>query len=732
MRLPTLRTTAAALIVSFLSCPSAPAQPPSGQDRGPVVIGGHPYEKLATREDTQKRMIQLLKPEAAIWGTWYQLSPFDWKREGPRLATPGPIEAELGTMKPGGPGPDLQAEHPGKNGTKATWRPVGDILNHSIQLGIHLDQDLNELACSYLYGTVETDKPTTIEVTMGSDDGLRFWLNGRLLVDADVERGLDPEAHRVKLDLQPGRNHLLAKVGQHKGGYEYQLNTRPALDAMTDAQLQYQLNLDFPATPEDIYYRALTIPVPQDIVLEAGGLDVLPPNAAGECRPVVSTRRGDVYIIEGAYEDPPFGARFKKFATGLHEPLGAAVRVETGKDGTQRAVVYCVQRGELTRLIDTDGDDIADVYETFFDGWGVSGNYHEFAFGPKFDRHGNAWVTLNVGFCGSLGKSIAPWRGWALKIAPDGTMSPVCDGLRSPNGLGMFSDGEMFYWDNQGDYVGTNRMTHLAKGSWAGHPCTLRWRSDWKAGDPDPPLQPAAIWLPYKKMGQSGADFLLYEGSTILDQANAALKAEKFGPFAGQVFVGDQTLCLVSRIDMEKVDGVYQGAAFPFRSGLDCGVNRLAWGGDGSMFVGQTDRGWASIGRLRYGLQRLVWTGKTPFEVRTMRVKPDGFELTFTKDLDERTAADPASYTMLSYTYEYHQAYGSKEMETEPQKVTRAAVLDKRTVRLTIDKLRSGGMGYVHELALPGLKDTEGQPLLHPVAYYTLQKLPSSAGTASR
>ena len=89
----------------------------------------------------------------------------------------------------------------------------------------------------------------------------------------------------------------------------------------------------------------------------------------------------------------------------------------------------------MTRLVDTDGDDRADRYETYSDGWGVSGNYHEFAFGPEADGEGRLWVTLNVGFCGSLGKSIVPWRGWALIIEDDGSVTPVCGGLRSPNGL---------------------------------------------------------------------------------------------------------------------------------------------------------------------------------------------------------------------------------------------------------------------------------------------------------
>ncbi len=716
----------------LLSAAAALAQPPQqGQSSGPPMVANVEYVKLETREATERRILGILNPTAGEWGAWYVLAPFPYHMQnGPKLAEAQIPEAELANMKVNGPGPDLAAEYRGKNGAPATWRPVGDRRNKEVTLNTFDDQALNDYACSYIYTTVTVPQPTTITVSMGSDDGLRFWLNGRLLVDDDVLRGLDPEESKVKLDLGAGVNHLFAKVANMKGGYAFQINTAAPLDQQTANQLEYLLNLDFPSSPEDEYYRAVTVSLPPDVVLEVGGLDVLPPDARGECRPIVCTRRGEVWIIEGAYKEPAFDCTFKRFAYGMHEPLGLSVRVEKDAAGKPVTAVYCVQRGELTRLVDTDGDDVADLYQTFSDAWGVSGNYHEFAFGPKFDAEGNAWVTLNVGFCGALGKSVAPYRGWALKFAPDGTMTPVSDGLRSPNGIGHFG-GAAFYVDNQGDYVGTNRMTELAPGSWAGHPCTLGWREDWKKGMPAPERKPATIWFPYKKMGQSAADILPYLPDSQIEGVRAALAAEKFGPFAGQVFVGDQTLCMVNRVFLERVDGHWQGACFPFRKGLDCGVNRLAWGGDGSMFVGQTDRGWGSIGRLRYGVQRLAWTGKTPFEVLTMSVKPGGFELTFTKDLDPAAAADPASYSMLSYTYEYHEPYGSDEMEKAPQTVTAARLLGPRSVFIAVDTLRSGGEGYVHELALPGVRDAEGRPLLHPVAYYTLVKMPPDTLSAT-
>jgi hypothetical protein len=81
---------------------------------------------------------------------------------------------------------------------------------------------------------------------------------------------------------------------------------------------------------------------------------------------------------------------------------------------------------------------------------------------------------------------------------------------------------------------------------------------------------------------------------------------------------------------------------------------------------------------------------------------------------------------MTSYTYEWHVKYGSDEMDEAPQKVVSATVTGARSVHLVIDRLRAGGEGYVHELALPGVKNAAGEPLLHDQAYYTMQKVPAA------
>lgn len=465
------------------------------------------------------------------------------------------------------------------------------------------------------------------------------------------------------------------------------------------------------AAEESDYYRLLTLPIPDGVVLEVGALEMLP-----DGKLAVATRRGEIWFVEDPLADPPSGAKFSRFAQGMHEILGLAWR-----DGW----LYVTQRCELSRLKDTDGDGQADVFETVNDDWNISGDYHEYAFGSKFDREGNLWVALCL--TGSF-TSDAKFRGWCLRITPEGKSIPTCSGLRSPGGIGMNLEGDMFYTDNQGPWNGTCSLKQLIPGHFMGHPVGNKWYDEAPNMGPKPreprsgsrfiteakkipEYVPPSVLFPYQKMGQSASGI-------ACDTTHG-----KFGPFAGQLFVGDQTHSTVMRVYLEKINGRYQGACFPFRAGFASGSLALLMNDDGSLFVGGTSRGWGSRGNKPFSLERLVWTGKTPFEIGEMHALPDGFELTFTEPVAAKTASDVNSYKLSTYTYIYQASYGSPEVDHTTPTIKSATLGDDgKTVRLVIDGLQEG---HVHELTAGGLRSRDGQPLLHDTAYYTLNAIPS-------
>jgi cytochrome c551/c552 len=487
---------------------------------------------------------------------------------------------------------------------------------------------------------------------------------------------------------------------------------------------------------EEDFFRIAKVSAPEGTLLEVGGLTVLPNGDLG-----ISTRRGDVYIVENPTSPRPF---FRKFASGLHEILGLAY-----KDGA----LYCAQRGELTKLIDTNMDGKADVYETIH-AWPLSGHYHEYSFGPKIAPDGSFFVSANVAFGNEewwRGESRVPWRGWIMRIQEDGNMEPWATGVRSPAGLGII-DGELFCADNQGDWMGSGAVWHVKKGAFMGHPAGLRWTdlptspvkltTEKLYSKVDPrqvkndegryikpenvvneeyvtvfdikkdiqELQLPAVWLPHGILGISLSEPIkIPEGH--------------FGPFAGQLLVGDQGQSKIMRVVMEKVKGEYQGVAFDFRAGFQSGVLRMAWAKDGSLFVGETNRGWGSAGEANEGLQRLVWNGDIPFEMRSVSAKPDGFEIEFTRPVDRKSAEDLASYTVESFTYKYHPVYGSPPVSSEKGAVKGVKISeDGMKARIIVDNMRRY---HIHTITLDGVRAKDrSHSLVHATAYYTLNNIP--------
>ncbi|HAY82873.1 MAG TPA: hypothetical protein DCY79_23945 [Planctomycetaceae bacterium] len=461
---------------------------------------------------------------------------------------------------------------------------------------------------------------------------------------------------------------------------------------------------------EDDYYTITRLPVPDGVVLEAGGIELM-----SDGKLYASSRRGDIYAVTNPFAKYPAEMKFTKYAGGLHEVLGLAER-----DGW----LYVTQRCEMSRIKDTNQDGRADLFETVCDEWDINGDYHEYAFGSKFDKQGNSWVVLCL--TGSFSSAV-PYRGWCVRVSADGKMTPTCSGIRSPGGIGMNAAGDMFYTDNQGPWNGTCALKHLKPGSFQGHPGGFRWfeltdaigdkPTEPKSGSRMmveakriPQLEPPAVYFPYKKMGQS-ASGIAYDRS-----------GGKFGPFQNQMFVGDQTFSTVMRVSMEKVKGHYQGACFPFKSGIASGTLSLLSTKDGPMFVGSTNRGWGSRGNKPFGLERLDWTGKVPFEIHEMRAKPDGFEFTFTKPIDPKSAQAVAEYDVKTYCYIYQASYGSPEVDHTQPTITKVVVApDGMSLRVTLDKVVEG---HVHEFHLNGVRSKAGVPLLHKEAYYTLNYIP--------
>ena len=475
--------------------------------------------------------------------------------------------------------------------------------------------------------------------------------------------------------------------------------------------------VDRPAGDES--YTVEHLPVPEGIKLLVGGLDFLPNGDLAIC-----TCSGEIWIVEGV-TDGLAQARWRLFARGLNEPGG--LRVINGQ-------IYVTQKCELTRVSDTDGNGGADLFECISDGWGYTGNYHSFTTGPALDAQGNFYVMITghrpifdvqfMGWCVRVSPNVEPFGSDGFGIANDSFFEMTdstkryaakgyCSGLRVPNGFGEFN-GDIFMTDNQGHWIAANKLNHLEPDQFYGYPPARPAPVDWFNGHSD--FTPPAVWFPYAWVRSA---------SGLVEIAD-----ERFGPFQGQMLVGEFQNASLVRVTLEKVNGRWQGAVFPFVKGFASGVNRIAFGSDGNLYAGGLRMGhWTSIAPRPHSLDRVRFTGTIPFEIREVHAQPDGFTLFFTQEVDASSAGNVENWDGLQYTYEYDGHHEAPEKDRDekvsgpPVQVTRAIVsADRRSVRLRIEGCEPR---HVVMVQATGVMGADGRELRHDTFHYTLNQIPA-------
>jgi hypothetical protein len=466
-------------------------------------------------------------------------------------------------------------------------------------------------------------------------------------------------------------------------------------------------------------YTKETVAIP-DVEFEVGGLSARSAESL-----IVTTRQGGVWEL-----DPASGEWTHKSGT-LHQTLGAWTE-EDSED------IWVVQKPQLTRLVDDTGGPMIDRYETVNDDWGYSGDEHGFAYGPVRDSDGNFYLNKSPGNQGVADIAAdmiydAKWAGWHIRVTPDGEAEPIASGLRSPLGIGISPDDAVFYSDQQGTWVPVCHISHVEEGNFYGHPVSLGGHPDFPEVNDDyrfvepvekadfaPMREPPVVWVPYS-----------FQQST----AGVTFDTGGFGPFEGQAFFGCQAKANLGRVCMERVNGSYQGAVFPFSADgtFEWGIVREEFSGDGSsLYVGETTRGWGA--EDGWGLERVDYDGQTtPFAMHSIEIMQSGFRVNFTKPADVTEAGDAGNYNLSHWTYNYHREYGSGRENEEGVGVRNATVVaDGAAVELELPSVEAGPddidfvNGRVYEISLDGITGRDGDEMTHAVGWYTVNDVPSN------
>ncbi|HYE99892.1 MAG TPA: hypothetical protein VEJ18_13320, partial [Planctomycetota bacterium] len=434
-------------------------------------------------------------------------------------------------------------------------------------------------------------------------------------------------------------------------------------------------------------YRATEMPRPRT----AAGEDLVMPGAIA-CDPrdgrvfVASMKRGEIFVLKP--DGPPV---FEDYARGLFQ--------EAYSMKAEADALYVLHRRHLSALRDTDGDGRADRVDQVARLPQAAGEVYDYGYGLVRDRSGAFLASF-----APHGNRKIPGSGSLVRLGKDGALEELAWGFRNPIGWCTDAAGEVYFTDNQGEWVATNKLCHVVPGRFYGYP-----NSDQRHHDRKPHAR-TAVWVPYA-------------WARSINGATCDTSGGKFGPFDGQMFLAELMYGgAIVRAQVEHVNGQAQGACFPFWGRGLLGPVTLAFDPKGRLWVGSiTEPGWMAQPD-RGGVYRIDFTGDVPFEIRSIHVRPRGFRLVFTRPVDPPAASNIASYVVDHHRYEYTGAYGSPELDRTPAPAEAVALSpDGLSVELTLPPLVKD---RVYMISAPGVRSSEGEPLVHPTGAYTLHETP--------
>lgn len=387
---------------------------------------------------------------------------------------------------------------------------------------------------------------------------------------------------------------------------------------------------------------------PYDSLLFIGDHDFL-----SDGRAVLATMTGDIWLVSGL-NDSLEKVVWKKFAAGLHQPLGVVV------DEDQ---IYVLGRDQITRLVDLNEDGEADFYQCVSASFATSPGGHDFTCGLARDNQGRFYT--------------ASGKDGVLRISADGKRSEViATGFRNPDGLCLTPDGKVTVPCSEGEWTPASMISLVDPST--PQPAHFGYRGPRGGQPPSLPL----VYLPRGLDNSSG-------GQVVVED-------ERFGPLSGQLLHTSFGMGTYFLVLCDEVNGQPQGAVVPlpgeFRSGIHRGkVNPK----DGQLYVsGMT--GWGSYTPDDGCFHRVRYTGQAGQMPAGFHVHENGILLTFTEPIDADEIRTSQTNFAQAWNYRYGPGYGSPEMApSHPGVVGHESVeigcicpIDEKTVFVEIPELQ--------------------------------------------
>jgi glucose/arabinose dehydrogenase/cytochrome c2 len=344
---------------------------------------------------------------------------------------------------------------------------------------------------------------------------------------------------------------------------------------------------------------------------------------------------GDVWMIRGLREN--LGeVRWKRFASGLHEPMGLVIRDEQ---------IFVFDRNGIWRLRDTNGDGEADVHELFSNVFPQSAESREFPNSIKLAPDGSFVIAKG----GQQASTVSRLNGSVLRVAPDGQSFTVLGhGFRQPFAGVNPRTGAVTASDQEGNYTPTTPLHLLQKDEFHGFLSELLPKEKYPEPIADPltwiphqinPSAASQVWLFGARMGPLN-DALIHVGFNRPELFRVLLNERFAKPQAAVVSVVRDFDVPVLNATLNPVDGWLYLAGFQV----------IGWG--------TTAKRISAFARTRY-------TGAACTLPREVVPMDKGVLLRFDVALDPKKAADPASYSIESWHYQRTYKYGSPHLKAD-------------------------------------------------------------------
>ena len=349
----------------------------------------------------------------------------------------------------------------------------------------------------------------------------------------------------------------------------------------------------------------------------------------------VVTLDGDVWLVRGL-NDPSGIARWRRFASGLHEPLTLAIRDNQ---------IYVFDRNGIWRLRDTNGDGEADVHELFSNAFAQTADLREFPSTLRLAPKGEFIIAKGGQEATTFGKH----NGSVLRISADGRRATLLGyGFRQPNiGVNLHT-GLVTASDQQGNYIPSTPLHIVRDAQFYGFLSDKKPREVYPA-----PIAEPLTWIPHSASASAMSQIWLF--GARMGPLNGTLVYIDFnGPELFRVLLNERGVKLQAAV-------VSITKAFPFPP-LHGSVNPT----DGQLYVaGFQVLGWGTTATGLAGLGRVRFTGRPPTLPQQVVPMDKGVMVRFDVPLDRTTAVNPDNYSLATWHYKRTYQYGSPQFKAD-------------------------------------------------------------------